>query len=52
MYSNGTVLGATTGAAVAATVLPNTGSNSVVGLALALAVGLITWGVVYSRANS
>ena len=40
-------------AATTAVLLPNTGevSNSLVTLAAAAAVGLLTWGVLYVRAN-
>lgn len=52
MYSNqrvAPVLAATTAGAV----LPNTGvvANNAVALAAAVAVGLLTWGVMYARAN-
>lgn len=50
------VLGDVTPVAAAVTtavVLPNTGvaSNNVVTLAAAVFVGLLTWGVMYARAN-
>lgn len=40
-------------AVTTAVVLPNTGivSNGVVSLAVAVVVGLVTWGVLYARAN-
>lgn len=40
-------------AVTTAVVLPNTGivTNNVVSLAAAVLVGLVTWGVVYARAN-
>ena len=50
MYSNGQVLGATA-AAVTAVALPNTGSNMTVTLALATAVGLVVWGLLYKYAR-
>jgi hypothetical protein len=50
MYGQGSglppVLGAATGAGAAA-VLPQTGVNSVVEIALAVAAGLAAWAVVY-----
>jgi LPXTG-motif cell wall-anchored protein len=33
----------------AATLLPNTGSNTIVTVAISVAVGLLAWGVVYGR---
>lgn len=53
MYTTGVVLGATTtGAAVAAAVLPNTGvGTSLVAVAVASLVGLLIWGAVYTRTN-
>jgi len=51
----GQVLGAVTpvvAAATTAVVLPNTGvASNVVTLAIAVFVGLLTWGVTYARAN-
>lgn len=38
---------ATTGAVLA---LPNTGSNMIVNIAISVAVGILTWGIIYSRA--
>lgn len=52
MSGTGTVLGATTSTAVtAAVVLPNTGGNLMVTLAIAIAAGLLTWGGLYAYAN-
>ncbi|HEY5550000.1 MAG TPA: hypothetical protein VIK37_02265 [Candidatus Saccharimonadales bacterium] len=46
------VLGATTSSVVAgAAILPNTGSNLVVTLAISLAAGLLTWGALYAYSN-
>jgi LPXTG-motif cell wall-anchored protein len=45
------VLGATTTTVVVGAMLPNTGSNSIVTLAIALAAGLITWGTLYAFNN-
>jgi hypothetical protein len=42
-----TTAGVTTGAAL----LPNTGSNLVVEVAIAVAAGLVVWGVLYLRAR-
>jgi LPXTG-motif cell wall-anchored protein len=38
---------------VAAVVLPNTGvvTNNIVAVAAAVVVGMLTWGVMYARAN-
>lgn len=52
MSGTGQVLGATTSAAVTgAVVLPNTGGNTIVTLAIAIAAGLLTWGALYASAN-
>lgn len=50
MYSNGQVLGATA-ATAAVLVLPNTGNNMVITVAIAIIVGLIAWGVLYKYAR-
>jgi hypothetical protein len=48
----GKVLGATTsGAVTGAAVLPNTGGNAIVTIALAIAAGLLVWGAMYAYAN-
>lgn len=51
MYK-GVVAGAATSTVTAAgvTVLPNTGGSFVINLAISVAAGLVTWGVLYSRA--
>lgn len=51
MYK-GVVAGAATSTATAAgvTVLPNTGGSLVINLAISVAAGLVTWGVLYARA--
>ena len=52
MSGTGQVLGAATSTAVVgAAVLPNTGGNAVVTMAIAIVAGLLTWGVLYARAN-
>jgi LPXTG-motif cell wall-anchored protein len=52
MSGTGKVLGATTSSAVTgAVVLPNTGGNAMVTLAIAIAAGMLTWGVLYAYAN-
>ena len=52
MSGTGTVLGATTSTvATGAAVLPSTGGNVMVTLAIALAAGLLTWGALYAYAN-
>ena len=52
MSGTGRILGASTSTvAVGAAVLPNTGSNIVVTLAIAIAAGLLTWGSLYAYAN-
>jgi LPXTG-motif cell wall-anchored protein len=52
MSGTGKVLGATTSTVVTgAAVLPNTGSNIVVTLAIAIAAGLLTWGGLYALMN-
>lgn len=43
----GVVATVTTGAAL---ILPNAGGNLIVDLAVAVAAGLVTWGVFYARA--
>jgi hypothetical protein len=46
------VLGATTTSTiVGAVVLPNTGGNTIITAAIALAAGLITWGTLYALNN-
>lgn len=49
MYSTGKTILPVATTAGAAALLPNTGSNSVVTVAVSVAVGLLTWGVIYSR---
>ncbi len=52
MSGQGKVLGATTSSVVAgAAVLPNTGGNMVITLAVSLAAGLVAWGTLYAYAN-
>ena len=52
MSGTGQVLGATTSsAATAAVVLPNTGGNVFVTLAIAMLAGLLVWGSLYAYAN-
>jgi len=51
MSGTGKVIGATTSSAVVATVLPNTGSNVMITLAIAIFAGLLTWGALYTYAN-
>jgi len=52
MSGTGQVLGATTSSVVAgAIVLPNTGGNAIVTLAIAIVAGLLTWGALYTYAN-
>lgn len=52
MSGTGRVLGATTSSVAAgAVVLPNTGGNAIVTLAIAVAAGLMTWGALYAYAN-
>lgn len=54
MYNNGPIVGgvATTSATVAVTVLPNTGSDVVMQLAMSVAAGMLVWGVLYVRQHS
>jgi LPXTG-motif cell wall-anchored protein len=49
--TSGQVLGAATSTVVTGAVatLPNTGSNAYLTLALSVAAGLLTWGVLYAR---
>ncbi len=49
--SYGRVLGASTVPVVAATVLPNTGSNMIVTAAVSVAMGLVAWGGLYALSN-
>ena len=52
MSGTGKVLGATTSSVAAGAVaLPNTGSNIMVTLAIAIAAGLLTWGAMYAYVN-
>ena len=52
MSGTGQVLGATTSTAVvSAAVLPNTGGNVIVTMAVAIAAGLLTWGAMYAFSN-
>jgi LPXTG-motif cell wall-anchored protein len=51
MSGTGKVLGATTSVASGAVVLPNTGGNTMITLAVALAAGLLTWGALYAFNN-
>jgi len=52
MSGTGQVLGATTSSVVAsAVVLPNTGGNAIITVAVAVAAGLLTWGAMYAYAN-
>jgi LPXTG-motif cell wall-anchored protein len=50
----GKVLGAAGagGATTAVAVLPNTGGNVVVSIAIAVAAGLVAWGVLYARSST
>lgn len=52
MYA-GVVLGGATAVTttVALTVLPNTGSNMIVNIASAVAVGLVAWGAMYAHSR-
>lgn len=51
MYTAG--LGAGGATVVSATVLslPNTGGNSIITIAISVAIGLITWGAIYKRVH-
>ena len=52
MSGTGQVIGGAGSSIVAgAVVLPNTGGNMSVALAISLAAGLLTWGVMYAHAN-
>lgn len=51
MYGKVLGVATTTTATTAAVVLPNTGGNVVVSLALAVGAGLVVWGVLYSRST-
>lgn len=55
MSGTGRVLGACTSTVatcgVTAAVLPNTGSNGLITVAIAVASGLVTWGALYAFAN-
>lgn len=53
MYSQGAVKGAAvaTTATAAVTVLPNTGGNLVVNVAISVAAGLSVWGLLYARSR-
>ncbi|HSE29574.1 MAG TPA: LPXTG cell wall anchor domain-containing protein [Candidatus Saccharimonadales bacterium] len=47
MYNDQHILAATAPAVVA--ILPNTGSEVTVQIAVAMALGMLVWGVIYSR---
>jgi len=51
MYGRGGVAGpvVATATTVGALTLPNTGGNVVISLAIAVASGLVVWGVLYAR---
>lgn len=53
MYGKGAMVGAatTTTATVAAVTLPNTGGNLIITIAVSVAAGLVSWGVLYARAS-
>jgi LPXTG-motif cell wall-anchored protein len=51
MYTAGMGAGTATVATAAVLTLPNTGSSVIVTLALSVAAGLITWGIIYSRSH-
>ena len=49
MYKGGLGAGAATVTTGSALILPNTGSNLLVNIALSVGAGLIVWGFVYAR---
>lgn len=49
MYTGGLGVGVATVATGSAILLPDTGGNMFINYALAIAAGLIAWGIVYSR---
>lgn len=49
MYTGGNVLPLATVPTVGALVLPNTGGNFVVTLAVSVAAGMVAWGVLYAQ---
>lgn len=53
MYGRGAMIGVatTTATTVAVATLPNTGGNIIVTIALSVVAGLVSWGVLYTRAN-
>jgi len=52
MSGTGKVLGATTSSAVVGSaVLPNTGGDVMITLAIAVFAGLLSWGALYTYAN-
>ncbi len=56
MYTGGLGSGSKVVAPVVASVatpiiLPNTGGNEIITIALALGAGLLTWGVMYARSG-
>jgi len=51
MYTAGRGAIGAAAATTTALILPNTGSNMIVTIAISVAVGLIAWGFLYSRAR-
>jgi LPXTG-motif cell wall-anchored protein len=51
MYVGGRGAGAAVVGTGAAMILPNTGGSMIVNVAVALAAGLVTWGIVYVRTH-
>ena len=49
MYKGGLGAGAATVTTGSALILPNTGSNLLINIALSVGAGLIVWGFVYAR---
>jgi LPXTG-motif cell wall-anchored protein len=47
MYLGGIGAGTATVATATVMTLPNTGSNAIVSFAVSIAVGLMTWGLLY-----
>ncbi len=51
MYKGGLGAGAATVTTGGALILPNTGSNLLINIAISVGAGLIVWGYIYARST-
>lgn len=51
MYTAGMGAGGATAVTATVLTLPNTGGNGIITIAISVAVGLITWGLIYKRVH-